>query len=80
MKLQEAIAKRIEYYCDDRGLTLNKLCTMSGVVQSTVHGIFTGKSMKPQVETIYNLCIGLQIPISEFFNSPLFDEANIQTD
>ena len=80
MRLHEAIAKRIDQYCNERELTLNKLCTMSGVVQSTVHSIFTGKSTKPQVETVYNLCIGLQIPISEFFASPLFDEVNVQTD
>ena len=80
MTLQEAITKRIQEYLQERNITLNKLCTMSGVIQSTVNNITSGKTEKPQVETIYNLCIGLQIPISEFFASPLFDEANIQTD
>ena len=80
MTLQKAITKRIDEYLKERRITLNKLCTMSGVVQSTVNNITSGKTEKPQVETIYNLCIGLEITISEFFNSPLFAHGNIVTD
>jgi len=80
MTIGEAISQRINDYCKQRGITLNKLCMMSGVTQSTVHDVFSGRSKSPRVETLYNLCIGLQIPISEFFASPLFDESNILTD
>ena len=80
MTIGEAIARRIDGYCKERNITLNKLCTMSGVIQSTVHDVFSGRSKAPRTDTIYNLCIGLRISISEFFDSPLFDEENIQTD
>ena len=79
MTIGEALARRIDGYCKERKITLNKLCILSGVTQSTVHDVFTGRSRSPRVDTIYNLCIGLDISISEFFDSPLFNEDNIQT-
>lgn len=74
MKLYEAVGKRILYYCNERGITPNKLCTMSGIIQSTVNSIFSGRSKNPKLDTIKNLCEGLQIPISEFFNCELFSD------
>ena len=72
MKLHEAVSKRIIFYCKDRGITPNKLCTMSGVIQSTVNSIFSGRSKNPKLETIKNLCDGLGITLKEFFDSELF--------
>ena len=39
MKLNEAVAARILEYCNNRNITVNKLCTMSGVIQSTVNSM-----------------------------------------
>lgn len=73
MKLHEAVAKRILEYCKERNITPNKLCTMSGVIQSTINSIFSGRSQNPKLATILYLCEGLQIKLIDFFNSPLFD-------
>lgn len=73
MKINEAVGKRILQYCDERKISPNKLCTLSGVIQSTVNCIFSGKSQNPKLMTIFNICCGLNISISEFFDSPLFD-------
>ena len=80
MKLSEAVTMRIQEYCKKQDITPNKLCTKSGVIQSTVNSIFSGRSSNPKLATIYNLCIGLGITISEFFDSPLFTETNIDSD
>lgn len=72
MKLNEAVAARILEYCNNRNITVNKLCTMSGVIQSTVNSIFSGRSQNPKLQTIADLCEGLSISLSEFFDSPLF--------
>jgi transcriptional regulator with XRE-family HTH domain len=77
MTLNEAVTKRINEYCNQRNITLNKLCTLSGITQSTVNNIISGKTTNPTILTIYNLCLGLQIPVMEFFNSPLFADTNI---
>ena len=73
MKLYEAVGKRILEYCKDRNITPNKLCTMSGVIQSTVNSIFSGRSQNPKLATIQFICEGLGINLKEFFDSPLFD-------
>ena len=73
MQLHEAVAKRIQEYCSERKITPNKLCTMSGVIQSTVNSIFSGRSKNPKLATIEFLCQGLGITLKEFFDSPLFD-------
>lgn len=73
MKLHEAVAKRIQEYCKERKITPNKLCTMSGVIQSTVNSIFSGRSKNPKLATIEFLCQGLGITLKEFFDSPLFE-------
>ena len=74
MKLNDAVAKRILWYCKERDITPNKLCTMSGVIQSTVNSIFSGRSKNPKLATIQSLCEGLGICLKDFFDSPLFDE------
>lgn len=74
MKLYEAIGKRILEYCKERGITPNKLCTMSGIIQSTVNSIFSGRSKNPKISTIQYLCDGLGISIKDFFDSSLFNE------
>ena len=73
MKLHEAVGKRILEFCNDREITPNKLCTNSGVIQSTVNSIFSGRSKNPKLATIENLCFGLGIKLKDFFDSPLFD-------
>ena len=73
MKMYEAVGKRILEFCNERNISPNKLCTMSGVIQSTVNSIFSGRSQNPKLATIQYLCCGLGITLKEFFDSPLFD-------
>jgi len=80
MKVGEAIAIRIRQLCEERGITPNKLCTLSGIIQSTVNSIFSGRSANPKIATIHNLCFGLQISLVEFFDCDLFKEENIEAE
>ena len=48
------------------------MCSMSGVTQSTVNNIISGRNNSATVSTIKKLCDGLGITIEEFFNSDLF--------
>lgn len=74
MKLHEAVGKRILDYCKEKNITPNKLCTQSGVIQSTVNSIFSGRSKNPKLATIQYLCEGLGITLSEFFDCPYFKD------
>lgn len=73
MKLHKAISLRILDYCKEQDITPNKLCTNSGVIQSTVNSIFSGRSKNPKIATIQYLCDGLGIKLKDFFDSPYFE-------
>lgn len=68
----EAVKFRILELCDAQGISVNKLCTISGVTQSTVNNIVNSRNKSATVSTIKKLCDGLNITIEEFFNSDLF--------
>lgn len=50
----------------------HKLSTMSGVTQSTVNNIVSGRNRSATISTIKKLCDGLGITIEQFFDSDLF--------
>lgn len=75
MRTGEAIQKRILDLCLERKITPNKLGTISGVAQSTINNILSGRNNSMTVATIKKLCDGLEITLGEFFSVPEFDEA-----
>lgn len=70
----EAVNGRIVELCQERDISINKLCNMSGVTQSTVNNIVRGRNNSATISTIKKLCDGLGITIQEFFASNLFTE------
>lgn len=68
----EAVRARILELYRERNLSINKLCLLSGVTQSTVNNIVSGRNHSATVTTIKKLCDGLGISIEEFFSSELF--------
>lgn len=72
MVIGEAVKERILNLCDEHNLSINKLCTISGVTQSTVNNIISGRNNSATVSTIKKLCDGLGITISEFFDADIF--------
>ena len=72
MNIGEAVKERILELCSERDISINKLCSMSGVTQSTVNNIISGRNRSATVSTIKMLCDGLGITIEDFFNSELF--------
>ena len=72
MNIGEAVRERIIELCGENDISINKLCTMSGVTQSTVNNIVSGRNNSATVSTIKKLCDGLGISIEDFFHSELF--------
>lgn len=68
----EAVKERILELCREKNLSINKLSNMSGVTQSTVNNIVSGRNRSATVSTIKKLCDGMGITIEEFFHSELF--------
>lgn len=72
MNIGEAVKERILELCQERNISVNKLSIMSGVTQSTVNNIVSGRNHSTTISTIKKLCDGLEITIEEFFHSELF--------
>ena len=72
MTVGEAVRQRIIQLCQERNISINKLSGISGVTQSTVNNIVSGRNNSTTVSTIKKLCDGLGITIDEFFHSALF--------
>jgi transcriptional regulator with XRE-family HTH domain len=76
MYISEAVVKRIEFLCKERGISINKLATLSGLTQSTIDSIVKGKSRNPRLATLRKICTGLNVSMSEFFDDPTTENAD----
>lgn len=70
--VSKAVGKRILNLCAENDYTVNHLSEISGITQSTVSDIVTGKSKNIGLITIKKLCEGLNITLEDFFTDPLF--------
>ena len=73
MNIGEAVKLRIIDLCKKNGISVNKLATESGITQSTLSNIISGRNNSTTISTIKKICDGLGITIQEFFASELFD-------
>ncbi|MFZ5944023.1 MAG: helix-turn-helix domain-containing protein [Bacillota bacterium] len=74
MNISQAITKRIKELCKEQNLTINALSNVSGVTQSTVNDIVSGKTYNAGIVTIKKLCDGLGISVRAFFDCDLFSD------
>ena len=72
MGIYDVVKTRILTLCRERNITPNGLSYLSGVSQSTIKSILNGESKNPGIVTIKKLCDGLNISISEFFDTKDF--------
>lgn len=74
MNIGQAVRSRVLELCRQRDISINKLCSLSGVTQSTVNNIVSGRNNSATISTVKKLCDGLGITIQEFFDSELFND------
>ena len=68
-----AVRNRILELCGERGISINKLATLSALPPSSIKNILYGKSQNPKLITIKMICDGLDITLGAFFSTPEFD-------
>lgn len=78
MQLNEAISKRLRELLAQRKMTPYQLFISSGVPKSTIGNVLNCAYDSVKLRIIHELCQGLEIGISDFFQSPLFDENNLE--
>ncbi len=74
MTVGEAVRHRILELCAEHDITVNKLSTLSGITQSTLNNIVSGRNNSATVSTVKKICDGLDITIIDFFKSKYFDD------
>lgn len=72
MNIGEAVKLRIIELCQKNKITINNLAIISGITQSTLNNIISGRNNSTTVSTVKKICDGLEISIEEFFSSDLF--------
>ena len=78
MQLNEAVSKRLTELLRERGMTQYQLYMKSGVPKSSIGNVVNCAYDSVKLRIIHEMCQGLNVSISEFFNSPLFDESNLE--
>lgn len=68
----QAVRARILGLCQAENISVNQLCLLSGVTQSTVNNIVSGRNRSTTVSTVKKLCDGLGITIQDFFADDIF--------
>ncbi|PWL49447.1 MAG: XRE family transcriptional regulator, partial [Clostridiales bacterium] len=66
MKYYEVIVLRIRQLCKQRGFSINRLATMSGVSQSTIDNLVRGITKNPKIITLHKLAIAFNMTPAEF--------------
>lgn len=70
MTYSDVIILRLTQLCEERKITINKLATLSGITQSTVENIMSGKTKNPKLKTLHKLALGLGLTVSELLDFP----------
>lgn len=78
MQLNQAVSMRLNELLKKHNMTQYQLYVKSGVPKSTIHNILNCSYDSVKLRIIHEICQGFQIGIPEFFQSPLFDEVNLE--
>ena len=72
MKTRDCIVNRIYQLIDEKNYTINGLARHAGLPPTTLKNILNGQSRNPGVITIKIICDGLDISLTDFFDTDDF--------
>ena len=74
MNLKQAVVKRIDILCKEKGFAYNGLANICGITPSTIYSILDPKRKDIRLSTIKIICDGFEITLGAFFNVELFND------
>ena len=80
MTVGKAVAKRIDEFLFERGITLYKLAKDAGLPIATLQNLYRGHTKSPTLTVIYKICIGLNITVETFLDSEYFSLSVLDLD
>lgn len=72
MKTRACVVKRIYQLIDEKHYTINGLARHAGLPPTTLKNILNGQSQNPGIATLKIICDGLDISLTEFFDTEDF--------
>ena len=78
MRTKEAVALRIVELTKTNNLTINALANIACMSSGTIYSMLNSKSQNPGVVSIKKICDGLNITLSDFFDSDIFDDLDCE--
>ncbi len=78
MQLNEAVSRRLRELLQQNHMTPYQLYIKSGVPKSTIGNILNCAYPSMKLRIIHELCQGFGISITDFFQSSLFEEDNLE--
>ena len=73
MNLNDAIVKRIEEICNERGSNVCDISLSGGMSPSAIYDLIKGRTKYSKIITIKRFCEGAGITLSEFFDRDYFN-------
>lgn len=85
MDYSQLYIRRIRQLCKKRGISINRLASMSNVKQSTLDNIVRGETRNPRVKTLHKVALAFNMTLAEFLdfpelNSYSFEDTDDDTD
>lgn len=79
-RTNEIFVKKVKELMRKKRYSTYKLSVMSAIPNSTIHNILKGNTKNPGLDSIINICRGLDVPLMEFFGDDVFSFENLPDD
>ena len=80
MEYSELYVNRIRQLCEKKGISINKLASMSGVRQSTLDNIVRGLTKNPRAMTLHKIALAFNMTLAEFLDFEELNEYSFEDD
>lgn len=74
MKTNDAMLKRIDELCKEKGVNICSVCLNGGKSPSAIYDLVKGRTKCPKVSTIKSFCESIGITLAEFFDKDYFND------
>ncbi len=74
MKLNEAIAYKVNKLLEDKKVNQYYLYKNGGIPRSTISDVVNCKKKRVSADTVYQICSTLNVSLSDFYNDPIFED------
>lgn len=74
MNVKDAVVLHLQEICAENNITYNDLANRLGITPSTIYSMMDKSRRDISIITIKKICDGLEITLSDFFDSKIFDE------